>query len=54
MQGDSCGSDGATDASRQPAPVAPSAARDGRRRGSMGEIDWPDDDAISHVINGGE
>ena len=54
MQGDSGRDDGATYASGQPAPVAASAARDGRRRGCMGELEWPDDDAIAHVINGGE
>ena len=54
MQGDSDGLDGATNASWQPTPVAASAARDGWRRGYMGELEWPDDDAIAHVINGGE
>ena len=52
MQGDSGWADVATNASRKPAPVAPSAARDGRRRGCMGELEWPDDDAIAHVIHG--
>ena len=54
MQGDSDRTNGATNASRQPAPVETSAARNGRWRGCMGELEWPDDDAISHVINGGE